>query len=34
LVGIRIIRQHPHSLQDVLGDIENLAAACGTDSTP
>lgn len=31
LAGIRIIRQHPHSLEDVLSDIEDLAAACGTD---
>lgn len=34
LAGIQIIRQHPHSLEDVLGDIESLAAACGTDATP
>lgn len=34
LTGIRMIRQHPHSLADVLADIEELAAACGTDSTP
>jgi iron complex transport system substrate-binding protein len=34
LAGIQIIRQHPHSLEDVLGDIENLATACGTDPTP
>lgn len=34
LEGIRIIRQHPHSLQDVLRDIVALAAACGTDATP
>ena len=34
LVGIQIIRQHPHSLEDVLRDIENLAAACDTDPTP
>lgn len=33
LVGIQIIRQHPHSLEDVLCDIENLAAACGADPT-
>jgi len=30
----RIIRQHPHSLEDVLRDIEKLAAACDTDPTP
>jgi iron complex transport system substrate-binding protein len=34
LEGIRIIRQHPHSLQDVLRDVVALAAACGTDATP
>ncbi|HEY2598668.1 MAG TPA: cobalamin-binding protein [Candidatus Dormibacteraeota bacterium] len=34
LEGIRMIRQHPHSLADVLADIEELAAACGTDAAP
>lgn len=34
LAGIRMIRQHPHSLEDVLADIESLAIACGADSTP
>lgn len=34
LAGIRMIRQHPHSLADVLADIEELAAACGTDARP
>jgi iron complex transport system substrate-binding protein len=34
LAGIRVIRQHPHSLEDVLRDIEDLAMACGTDPTP
>lgn len=34
LAGIRIIRQHPHSLEDVLDDLENLGAACGVDPTP
>jgi len=33
LGGVRMIRQHPHSLADVLTDIEELADACGTDST-
>jgi len=33
LPGIRMIRQHPHSLDDVLDDIEDLAAACGADAT-
>jgi iron complex transport system substrate-binding protein len=32
LAGIRMIRQHPHSLDDVLADIEELAQACGADS--
>ncbi|HEV2029630.1 MAG TPA: cobalamin-binding protein [Candidatus Dormibacteraeota bacterium] len=31
LAGIRMIRQHPHSLDDVLEDIEELAHACGAD---
>ena len=34
LAGIRMIRQHPHSLADVLADIEELAVACGADATP
>jgi iron complex transport system substrate-binding protein len=34
LDGIRMIRQHPHSLRDVLVDIEALAAACGADAEP
>jgi iron complex transport system substrate-binding protein len=33
LAGIRMIRQHPHSFEDVLGDIEELAGACGADSS-
>jgi iron complex transport system substrate-binding protein len=33
LEGIRMIRQHPHSFEDVLADIEALARACGADST-
>jgi iron complex transport system substrate-binding protein len=33
LAGIRMIRQHPHSFDDVLADIEELARACGADST-
>jgi iron complex transport system substrate-binding protein len=32
LAGLRMIRQHPHSLTDVLADIEELADACGRDS--
>ncbi len=34
LEGIRMIRQHPHSLQDVLADIVALGRACGADATP
>jgi iron complex transport system substrate-binding protein len=33
LEGIRMIRQHPHSLEDVLADIETLAAACKADAS-
>lgn len=33
LAGIRMIRQHPHSFDDVLNDIEELAQACGADPT-
>src|ERR1700730_4630111 len=32
LAGIRMIRQHPHSFDDVLNDIEQLAEACGADA--
>jgi len=32
LAGVRMIRQHPHSLRDVLEDIEHLADACDADS--
>jgi len=34
LEGIRMIRQHPHSLHDVLADIVTLAAACGGNAEP
>lgn len=34
LGGIRMIRQHPHSLEDVLTDIEELAAKCSVDAGP
>src|SRR5207302_961402 len=34
LAGVRVIRQHPHTLTDVLADIEELADACGVDSLP
>ena len=34
LGGIRMIRQHPHSLEDVLADIEELAAECSVDPGP
>ena len=33
LAGIRMIRQHPHSFEDVLADIEEVARACGADPT-
>jgi iron complex transport system substrate-binding protein len=33
LAGIHMIRQHPHSFDDVLDDIEELAGACGADPT-
>ena len=34
LAGIRMIRQHPHTLADALTDIEELAASCGADAKP
>jgi iron complex transport system substrate-binding protein len=34
LAGIRMIRQHPHTLADVFTDIEDLAVACGADPAP
>lgn len=34
LAGIRMIRQHPHTLSDVLADIDELAEACGVDPAP
>jgi iron complex transport system substrate-binding protein len=34
LDGIPMIRQHPHSLADVLADIEEVASACGADPQP
>ena len=34
LAGIRMIRQHPHTLVDVFADIEELAVACGADPAP
>jgi iron complex transport system substrate-binding protein len=34
LVGIRMIRQHPHMLEDVMADIEELGNACGRDPQP
>src|SRR6202521_2041681 len=33
LAGIRMIRQHPHTFDDVLADIDELARACGADSS-
>jgi iron complex transport system substrate-binding protein len=34
LAPIPVLRQHPHSLEDVLADMVELAAACGADATP
>jgi iron complex transport system substrate-binding protein len=34
LAPIRVIRQHPHTLADVLGDIAELALVCGADAGP
>jgi iron complex transport system substrate-binding protein len=34
LAGVRMLRHHPHTLQDVLAEIEELAAACGADARP
>lgn len=34
LAGVRMIRQHPHSLADVLTDMEELAEECGVDPGP
>ena len=34
LAGIPMIRQHPHTFEDVLTDIEELADACGCDGGP
>lgn len=34
LAGVRMIRQHPHTLAEVLADIDELADACGADSRP
>src|SRR5206468_345059 len=34
LAPIRVLRQHPHTLDDVFGDIGDLARACGADAAP
>lgn len=34
LAGVRMIRQHPHTLADVVSDIQELAEACGADAAP
>lgn len=34
LAGIRMIRQHPHSLADVLDDVRRLGEACAADPEP
>ena len=33
LSPIPVLRQHPHTLEDVLGDIEDLASACRADAS-
>jgi iron complex transport system substrate-binding protein len=32
--GVPVLRQHPHTLEDVLADIGRLAEACGVDGAP
>jgi iron complex transport system substrate-binding protein len=34
LPGVPVLRQHPHTLEDVLTDIARLAEACGVDGAP
>jgi iron complex transport system substrate-binding protein len=34
LPGVRVLRQHPHSLDDVLAGIDELASECGVDAGP
>jgi iron complex transport system substrate-binding protein len=34
LAGVPILKQHPHTLHDVLADIEELAVACRADARP
>ena len=34
LPGVPVLRQHPHTLEDVLADIGRLAEACGVDGAP
>jgi len=34
LPGVPVLRQHPHTLEDVLADIQRLAEACGADAGP
>lgn len=34
LEGIPVLRQHPHTLENVLSDIAELAVACGADAAP
>ncbi|HKV88430.1 MAG TPA: ABC transporter substrate-binding protein [Candidatus Dormibacteraeota bacterium] len=34
LAGIPMIKQHPHSLAEVLDDIEQLGETCGVDAAP
>lgn len=32
--GVPLLRQHPHTLDDVLREVEELAVACGADPRP
>jgi iron complex transport system substrate-binding protein len=34
LAPIPVLRQHPHTLADVLADIDEVARACGADASP
>jgi len=34
LAGVPMLRQHPHTLHDVLADIDELAVACRADARP
>lgn len=34
LAPIPVLRQHPHTFEDVMSDVADLAAACGADAAP